>query len=474
MLFTSVRYLIFLAVVFLLYWPLASKRWARVLLLLVASYYFYALWSPRFLAVLFLISTVDFLVARALGATERQKPRKLLLGISLLSDVGALVLFKYFNFLSASLAEVLNKFGRQTSPVFLARLALPLGLSFITFRSISYVIDVYRKTTKPTKNYLEYLLFVAFFPTVIAGPLVRAKELLLQFSEWASLTSEDRGRAIFLIMLGLAKKIAIANFLAKNLVDRVFDQPQLYSSVETLAAIYGYALQIYCDFSGYTDIAIGSAMLLGFKLPVNFNSPYRAQSLIDFWRRWHITLSEWLRDYVYMSIGGLLKRRFNSYRNLMITMLVAGLWHGAAWTFVLWGGLHGVGLAMNHWWDARRRKRKQKPRQTWWIKAACVFTTFHFVCLGWVLFRAGSLRRTWEVLRRLGALEFAAGNLALPVLTVLVLGYLSHWVPRRVFDKVSDGWNWLPLPAQAVVILGVALGLYYVSSANVQFIYGNF
>jgi D-alanyl-lipoteichoic acid acyltransferase DltB (MBOAT superfamily) len=474
MLFTSGSYLIFLAIVFLLYWPLASKRWVRVLFLLVASYYFYALWNPRFLAVLFLISTVDFLTARAISATEKQKLRELFLGVSLLADIGALVLFKYFNFFSASFAELLNKVEHQTSPVFLTRLALPLGLSFITFRSLSYVIDVYRRTTKPTKSYLEYLSFVAFFPTVIAGPLVRAKELLPQFGERASLTSEDGGRAIFLIMLGLTKKIAIANFLANNLVDRVFDQPQLYSSVETLAAIYGYALQIYCDFSGYTDMAIGSAMLLGFKLPVNFNSPYRAHSLIDFWRRWHITLSEWLRDYVYTSLGGLRKRRFNSYRNLVITMLIAGLWHGAAWTFVLWGGLHGLGLSVNHLWEARRRGRKEKPRQQWWIKALCVFTTFHFVCLGWVLFRAGSLRQTWEVLRRLGALEFAVGNLALPVLTILVLGYLSHWIPRRVFDKVSEGWNWLPSPAQAVVILGVAFGLYYVSSTNVQFIYGNF
>jgi alginate O-acetyltransferase complex protein AlgI len=474
MLFTSGSYLIFLAIVFLLYWPLASNRWVRVTFLLAASYYFYALWNPRFLAVLFLISSVDFLTGRAIGAAENQKLRKTLLGISLLGDIGALVLFKYFNFFSVSFSDLLGKFGQRASPVFLTRLALPLGLSFITFRSLSYVIDVYRRTTKPTANYLEYLTFVAFFPTLIAGPLVRAKELLPQFSKQPTLTSEDGGRAIFLIMLGLVKKIAIANFLANNLVDRVFDQPQLYSSLETLAAIYGYALQIYCDFSGYTDMAIGSAMLLGFKLPINFNSPYRAGNLIDFWRRWHITLSEWLRDYVYISIGGLRKRRFNSYRNLVITMLVAGLWHGAAWTFVLWGGLHGLGLAANHWWDAFRRGRKRKPRQEWWAKAAAVFVTFHFVCLGWVLFRAGSLRQTWEVLKRLGSLEFAASNLALPVLSVLVLGYLAHWIPRPTFDKVSDGWNWLPSPAQAALILGVALGLYYVSSTNVQFIYGNF
>jgi alginate O-acetyltransferase complex protein AlgI len=474
MLFTSGSFLIFLAIVFFLYWPFANRRRLRVSLLLAASYYFYALWNPRFLALLLLISTVDFLTALLMGASHKRRLRELLLGVSLLTDVGVLVLFKYLNFFSSSFVELLNKFGQQTSPVLLTRLALPLGLSFITFRSLSYVIDVYRRATAPTNHYFEYLAFVAFFPTVIAGPLVRAKELLPQFSRPAQLTNQEGARAIFLIMLGLVKKIAIANFLANNLVDRVFDQPQLYSSVETLAAIYGYALQIYCDFSGYTDIAIGSAMLLGFKLPANFNSPYQARSLVDFWRRWHITLSDWLRDYVFVSLGGLRTRRINLYRNMVLTMLIAGLWHGAAWTFVLWGGLHGLGLSVNHWWEAHRRKHKQRPRQQWWIKALCVIATFHFVCLGWVLFRGGSLQQSWDVLKRLGALEFTANNLAVPVITVLLLGYLSHWVPRDLFEKVASTWNWLPSPAQAVVLLSVALGLYYVSSTNVQFIYGNF
>jgi D-alanyl-lipoteichoic acid acyltransferase DltB (MBOAT superfamily) len=309
---------------------------------------------------------------------------------------------------------------------------------------------------------------------VIAGPLVRAKELLPQFKKPATLISEDGGRAIFLIVLGLTKKIAIANFLANNLVDRVFDQPQLYSSVETLAAIYAYSLQIYCDFSGYTDIAIGSAMLLGFKLPDNFNSPYRAHSLVDFWRRWHITLSDWLRDYVFVSLGGLRKRRINLYRNLVLTMLIAGLWHGAAWTFVLWGGFHGLGLSVNHWWEAHRRERRRKPSQQWWIQLACLAATFNFVSLGWVLFRAGSLRQTGEVVRRLGSMQFTTGNLATPVVVVLALGYVAHWVPRSALEKIYSGWNWLPSPAQAIVILSVALGLYFVSSTDVQFIYGNF
>jgi D-alanyl-lipoteichoic acid acyltransferase DltB (MBOAT superfamily) len=314
---------------------------------------------------------------------------------------------------------------------------------------------------------------VAFFPTVIAGPIARAREMLPQFTERPALTSEDGMHAILLIMLGMIKKIAIANFLANNLVDRVFDQPQLYSSLETLAAIYGYALQIYCDFSGYTDIAIGSALLLGFKLPENFNSPYRARNLVDFWRRWHITLTTWLFDYVYSSIGGLRKRRFNRYRNLMLTFLIGGLWHGAAWTFVTWGAMHGFGLSVNHWWTSLRKSRGAKPPHRW-TKPIWIFVTFNFVCLTWVFFRAESLKQAWDVLRRLGAMQFAVANLAPAVLAVMAIGYLAHWFPLSALDKVRAGWNWLPSPAQAIIVLGVAFGLYWISGTEVQFIYGNF
>src|SRR6185295_6326214 len=223
-----------------------------------------------------------------------------------------------------------------------------------------------------------------------------AKELLPQFSQ-PKMENEQGVEAIFLILVGLIKKVAIADMIGTNLVDRVFDQPQLYSSLETLAAIYGYALQIYCDFSGYSDIAIGSALLLGFKLPTNFNSPYRAQNLRDFWKRWHITLSNWLFNYVYISIGGLRKRRFNLYRNLFLTFLIGGLWHGAAWTFVIWGGLHGLGLSLSHWWN--RRGNGQAKKSGWVVKAICTVLTFHFICLTWIVFRSETLSQVYEVLK---------------------------------------------------------------------------
>jgi D-alanyl-lipoteichoic acid acyltransferase DltB (MBOAT superfamily) len=473
MLLTSGSYLIFLALVFFIYWPLFSRRRLALSFLLIASYYFYALWNPWSLIFLLLISLTDFTNGFCIGALERPAYKKFLLLTSVAIDLGCLLLFKYFNFFSSSAADLLTKFGKPVSPVVL-HLMMPLGLSFITFRSLSYVIDVYRGNTKPTRSLLEYLTFVAFFPTLVAGPLVRAGQLLPQLRSRQSLTNEDGQRAIFLIMIGVIKKIAIADFLANNLVDRVFDQPQLYSSLEVLVAIYGYALQIYCDFSGYTDIAIGSALLLGFKLPENFNAPYRARSIVDFWRRWHITLSDWLRDYLFVSFGGLRKRRFNLYRNVVLTMLIAGLWHGAAWTFVLWGAWHGFGLSVNHLWEAHRRKQKRKPRQQWWTRAICVVTTFHFVAAGWVLFRAGSVRAVWDIVARLGALQFSTANLSRPILLVLIVGFLTHWISQHTFDSASTIWNWLPSPAQAIVIVSVAFGLYYVSSANAQFIYGNF
>jgi D-alanyl-lipoteichoic acid acyltransferase DltB (MBOAT superfamily) len=471
---TSGKYLLFLAAVFFAYWLLSRWRKAQVVLVLAVSYYFYALWNWNALALIVALSTVDFLTAHEIGRTDNKRLKKAMLWLSVCTDIGALFAFKYFNFFSASLTELLNKFGLHTSHQVLHHFVLPIGLSFLTFRSLSYVIDVYRGTMKPTNRYLDYLAFVAFFPTLIAGPVVRAKDLLPQFVEKARLTSEEGTHAIFLIMLGFVKKLLIADYLAHTWVERVFDTPALYSTTETLVAVYGYALQIYCDFSGYSDIAIGSAMLLGFRLPENFNSPYRALSLPDFWRRWHITLSNWLTDYVYFSIGGLRKRPFNLYRNLILTMLIGGLWHGAAWSFVLWGGLHGAGLSVNRWWENRRRRLKQKPRAEWWIKALCIFATFHFVCFTWLFFRAGSLTQAGQILSRFKALEFSAPNLTWQVVTMILIGFAAHWFPRNALEKLRDGWTWLPAPVQAAFILALAVGLSRWSSAEVQFIYGNF
>jgi D-alanyl-lipoteichoic acid acyltransferase DltB (MBOAT superfamily) len=492
--FYSGKYMVFLAIVFFAYWLFLSWRSIpaiiRVTFIFGVSYYFYALLNWKFLALIFLMSSVDFLTARAIGQSANVRRRKLLLGLSLLTDIGTLAAFKYFNFFSDSLANLFGKLGWQVSPTVL-HLVWPVGLSFLAFRSLSYVIDTYRNTKEqPARvetKYLDYLAFVSFFPTIETGPLVRAHQFLPQLRQQPTLTSEEGTHAIFSIMIGVVK-IAVANFIGQNLVNRVFDQPQLYSSTESLGAIYGYALQIYLNFSGYIDIALASALLLGFRLPVNFNSPYRAKNIPDFWRRWHITLSEWLRDYVFSSLPGSPRKTFNLYWKAVVTMLVGGIWHGAGWTFLIWGALHGFGVAFNQWWDQRRRKLKRKPRQQWWVKALCVFATFHFVCLAWVFFRAESVNQAWQVLARLGALKFemanlitpvfsipfGAGSLPVSVLLVLILSYLAHWFPKNALDKVEGGWRWLPSPMQAALILSIAFGLYYVSGTEVQFIYGNF
>ena len=471
MLFTTGKYWLFLTIVFFIYWTVARRRSLRVIVILLASYYFYALWNPAFVPLLFGLSTIDFLTARGISLTTNARLRRALLITSIVTDVGTLIVFKYFNFFSTSTTALLELLHWQTRSFLIEDLVIPLGLSFLTFRSLCYVVDVYRKTMPATHRYFDYLAFVAFFPTLIAGPVVRAKELLPQFSQ-PTMKNEQGVEAIFLILVGLVKKVAIADVIGMNLVDRVFDQPQLYSSVETLAAIYGYALQIYCDFSGYSDIAIGSAMLLGFKLPENFNSPYRAQNLREFWKRWHITLSNWLFDYVFISIGGLRKRRFNLYRNLFLTFLIGGLWHGAAWTFVIWGALHGLGLSLSHWWKDKNKNRKTNT--TFAIRVLCTVATFHFICLTWIVFRADSLNQVFAILKRLTALQFSTGNLPTSLVLLIVAGLASHWVPAPALNKMREGWSWLPSPAQAVVVLSIAFGLYYLSGAEVQFIYGNF
>jgi alginate O-acetyltransferase complex protein AlgI len=492
--FFSGKYAIFLAVVFFAYWLFLSWRSIpaiiRVIFILGVSYYFYAILNWKFLALIFLISTIDFLTARAIGASTNTRRRKQLLVVSFIADIGTLAVFKYFNFFSEPLSNLFAKFGWQVPPTIL-HLVWPVGLSFLAFRSLSYVIDTYRSTkekpARPDVNYFEYLAFVSFFPTVEIGPLTRANQLIPQFRQRPTLTSEDGTQAIFQIMIG-AIKFGAAIFLWNSFVEGAFTQPELYSTTEILAAIYGYALYIYFNFSGYIDIAIGSARLLGFTLPINFNSPYRARNVPDFWRRWHITLSEWLRDYVFSSLPGSPRKTYNLYWKAVVTMLIGGIWHGAGLTFIVWGAMHGLGVAVNQWWEQRRRRLKRKPHQQWWIKATCVFVTFHFICLTWVFFGASSIGQARSILARLGAGQFSIphltapvlnipiGSLSLPVsvLIVLILGYLAHWFPKGALDKVRNGWTWLPSPAQALLILGIVFGLYYASSAGGALVYGNF
>ncbi|MBL8206977.1 MAG: MBOAT family protein [Blastocatellia bacterium] len=453
--FTTTPYFIFLIAVFFAFW-LTKPKW-RIGLILLASTFFYAQAGSKALILLAAIALSDFYLARLIHRSDQPRTRKLFLLTSLFLDVGTLFFFKYAGFFNLNVI-------------------VPLGLSFFLFQSIAYVVDVYRKATEPAQSLLEYFAFLSFFPSIVAGPINRAKQLLPQLRNSVPLTAEQGGAALFLIAIGLIKKIAIADYLRTNFVDRVFDFPERFSSLEMLAAIYGYAMQIYADFSGYSDIAIGSALLLGIMLPMNFNAPYRAQDLPEFWRRWHITLSTWLRDYVFFSITSLRKRSVVlMYVGLIVTMLIGGIWHGAAWTFVMWGLLHGVGLAVVRGFEMLRKRFGWQIPNSFWSSIGAVFVTFHFVCLTWIFFRADSFSQAFAIFRSLGTFTTNTENLPLPILLIIALTFAAQWLPDNWWSRMQRLFAWLPAPVQAVLLAGLAMGLYLIASSDVvPFIYARF
>ncbi|MCU0693755.1 MAG: MBOAT family protein [Polyangiaceae bacterium] len=499
MLFNTLQFAWFFLVAFIVAWALVRLRTLRLIFLFAASYFFYAGWNWRYLPLIFASSTVDYWLGHFISREDDPRKRKLWLTATVVVNLGFLGLFKYWNFGVDMLMAVAAAIGADIPPIYL-RLALPVGISFYTFESMSYVIDVYRRTTKPCDSYLKYLLFVAFFPKLVAGPIIRPRDLIPQFEREPVWSDHEAGKALFLIAIGLIKKVVIGDYLALNLVDRVFLQPANYSALEVLAGIYGYAVQIYCDFSGYTDIAIGCAALLGVRFSLNFNSPYKAHNLQEFWHRWHISLSTWLRDYLYIPLGGSKHGPLNTYRNLLITMLLGGLWHGAAWTFVFWGFLHGGLLAVTRLfqrWRADRGPatstmsaatppaRRHPPEQVPPTAASAllkrlaflagVFFTFHYVCLGWVFFRADSFEKAWAILQRLGSLSTFHPNLHPWVLAALVVGMLSHYTPDRAYDWTRERFARLPFWAQGTTLFIVAWAIREAASAEaVPFLYFQF
>ncbi|MEN8184296.1 MAG: MBOAT family protein, partial [Myxococcota bacterium] len=412
MLFNSLEYALFLATCFVLHALLPQRL--RNALLLAASYLFYAAWDWRFLALILASTGVDFLVGRALESRpDEPVRRRQLLGVSLAANLGLLGTFKYAGFFVESFLELAAAVGVH-APEPLIRIVLPVGISFYTFQTLSYTIDVYRRRTPATRNLLDFALFVAFFPQLVAGPIERAGRLLPQMRK-RRLEIERIAAGGWLLLWGTYKKVVVADNLAP-LVEAVYAPGASPAAGELAFASVAFALQIYCDFSGYTDIARGSARLFGFELMLNFRLPYLATSPRDFWRRWHISLSTWLRDYLYIPLGGNRSGRIVSQRNLMITMLLGGLWHGAAWNFVLWGGYHGGLLAVHRALLPvleRIRPGAAAARAAWWTLR--VAATFLLVLLGWVLFRVDSLGH-------LGALLASAA--ASPE-----LGQVGSWLP---------------------------------------------
>ncbi len=518
MLFASPLYGVFLFVTYVAFWALRRRSFLRPLFLMVASYVFYFVgtydaateqevplgplgWTILCVAIIFVGSSLDFFIGKTLGRTESPGARKALLLVSIFYYLGVLAIFKYMNFAVDSFATVASWAGIHVSPVHL-RLVLPFGISFFTFETMSYTIDVYRREIPPCDRYLDYLLFVCFFPHLVAGPIVRPKSMLPQLAAEPVATDDLKAQGLFLIATGLLKKIVIGDTLGINLVNRVFDNPERYSSVEVLVAIYAYAIKIYADFSGYSDVAIGSAKLFGYELPKNFDAPYTAADLQEFWHRWHISLSTWLRDYLYVPLGGNRGGTFFTYRNLMLTMVLGGLWHGASWNFVIWGALHGGALAVNRAWQRRKQARhplqpigapttapiqgpyregppqpKSKSLEIKWTfgRVIAVIATFHFVCFAWIFFRAPTFAHAILMLKRIGRLKLDAPNLGWKVLAALAVGLLTHYIPRRWFDGLRDLFVRMPAVAQGVTLAAWAYALHFAAGAKAEpFIYGQF
>jgi D-alanyl-lipoteichoic acid acyltransferase DltB (MBOAT superfamily) len=409
MLFNSLVFLGFITIVFLVY-PRLRLRGQNVFLL-VASYIFYGYWDWRFTFLLLISTVVDFWVGQRLYTTGNQKHRKLLLLVSIGVNLGILGFFKYFNFFADSFASVLTAIGFEANMPVL-RVILPVGISFYTFKTMTYTIDVYRGKLAPMENFFDYALFLSFFPQLLAGPIERASNLIPQISTPRQITRDKILTGLNLVLLGYFKKVAIADTLAP-IVAKIFDAPEGMSSGQLWTGVYAYTFQIYGDFSGYTDIARGISRILGFESMENFNAPYLSRNITEFWRRWHISLSTWFRDYLYIPLGGSRVGRVRTYVNLIITMLLCGLWHGAAWTFVLWGLLHGLYLMGHRMFLRGNKSIFLRPRMVsgWVADFVKIFLTFNLVALAWVLFRSSSLESTLVYFERLfGFQQFAGFN----------------------------------------------------------------
>jgi len=471
-LFPTATFTIFFLVVLPLSWLLMPRgeRWRPFII--AASYVFYSAWDWRFVFLLAASTLWNQQFALAIHRREDIRARKRLLFAAVAGNVALLGYFKYYDFFVTS-TNNLFALVEVDVPVETRSIILPVGISFFTFMGISYLVDVYRGDFRPT-SFGKFAAYLSFFPHLVAGPIVRPGELVPQLDTPRDPRYLDTSRAFFLIATGLFMKVVIANYLAANIVDQVFGAPAQHSSLEVLVGVYAYAVQIYADFFGYTNIAIGIALLLGFRFPQNFDAPYAATSIADFWRRWHMTLSRWLRDYVYIPLGGNRGGRLFTYRNLMLTMLIGGLWHGAGWTFVAWGAIHGTALVVERWWTGRPGRVERPP--TAWRRAGQRFVTFQVVCFAWIFFRADSFADARDVITQL----FTAWGEPSPlvtggVLAAIAVGIASQYLPRRLPLVLMARFSRLPVPAQAAVLSLALLATHAMGPEGVApFIYFQF
>ena len=473
MIFSSGLFLFLFLGFSFIYLCLRKTTTLRLLFVVLFSYYFYYKSSGTYFVLLGVVTLTDFTLARIMEHARTKAVRRALLIASLTVNLGLLCYFKYTNFFYEMLAPL---WGGEFHAL---DIFLPVGISFFTFQSLSYTIDVYRGELKALRNPLDYAFFVSFFPQLVAGPIVRARDFIPQIRRPVVVTPEMFGRGVYFIAAGLFKKAILSDYISVNFVERIFENPGLYSGIENLFGVYGYALQIYCDFSGYSDMAIGLALLLGFHFPLNFRSPYKAASITEFWHRWHISLSTWLRDYLYISLGGNRKGKLRTYFNLFMTMLLGGLWHGASWNFVFWGAVHGVALALHKFFRSLLgRDKKYESRGL--RRFFGIVLTFHLVCFCWIFFRNSTFEASWTMIHQIATnfqpqlLGQLVGGYKM-VFVFMAVGYVLHFLPDRWETACQRGVVRLPLLGQALLLLAVIYIVIQVKTSDIQpFIYFQF
>lgn len=476
LLFTSGFFLFLFTGFMFVYFLLHKHHRAKATFVTLFSLYFYYKSSGIYFLLLILSTVVDYTLASLIYYTNTKFKKKIILIISLFLNLGMLAYFKYTNFFYEIYCDIAHK---SFSPF---SILLPVGVSFFTFQSLSYTIDIYRSTLKPVKNILDYAFFVTFFPQLVAGPIVRASDFIPQIFKPVIVTDKMIGRAVYLIMAGMLKKVVIADYISANFVDRIFDNPTLYTGLENMVGVYGYALQIYCDFSGYSDMAIGIALLMGFHFNINFNSPYQSKNITEFWRRWHISLSTWLKDYLYISLGGNQKGKFRTYLNLFITMLLGGLWHGAGLRFILWGALHGMALVIHKLYlqnfPVKQASKYKVIRRI--SSLTGIIITFNFVCFCWIFFRAEDMKVAAQILNQIAfhfnykiLVDFILGYKL--VLILMLVGYILHFVTSSFKNSIQDTITGLPLLFKIFILIIVIMIVVQFKSADIQpFIYFQF
>lgn len=526
LLFNNGFFVFFFAIFIALYYSFRNNFKVRRYIFCFFSLYFFYKASGYFVGLVIVSAIVDFVLSNAIYKQTNKVKKKALLICSIIFNLGLLFYFKYTNFFISVSNDL---FSAGFNPL---NILLPVGISFYTFENLSYTIDVYRGQFEPARKFSDYLLFLSFFPKLVMGPIVRAHDFVPQINKPYIITESDFAKGFYLIISGLFKKLVISDFITLNFVNYIFDDPSRYTGLENLFAVYGYAVVIYCDFSGYSDVAIGIAKWLGFTIPTNFLSPYQSKNITEFWRRWHISLSSWLKDYLYIPLGGNRKSTVGTWifsilffagiylagqhlfkmnwwqaaslsagilllfllpaiiakekkgvaanMNLLTTMLLGGFWHGASWNFIIWGSLHGISLAVHKIWMLLTGRAFKNVKNSWWYSALAILLTFHFVCFCWVFFKAADFDTAMVMLHQIGydfslSVWPAFANNYWPVLVMMGIAYVLHAIPDDYADQVINRFRKIPLPAYlAVFFVFVILYGYFKSAEPVMPIYLQF